>query len=166
MSGAAVAFSASLSSRPIDPPAIPGAMGPSVAAAGGDVLLTWLEPQAGGHRLRFSRLTGDRWSAPVTIAAGPRFFANWADFPGVIQAPDGALVAHWLETSGEEKYAYGVKLARSTDRGATWAPAGSLHPTGRRSSTASSPGFPRRTASAASGSTAGRWAARARRTGP
>ena len=92
------------------------------------MLLTWLEPIDQGHRLRFSRLSGDRWSAPVTIASGSRFFANWADFPGAIQAPDGSLVAHWLERSGEEKYAYGVKLARSTDRGATWTPAGSLHP--------------------------------------
>ena len=106
-------------------------MGPSLTLSGNDVLLTWLEPSPSdneGHRLRFSRLSGDRWSAPVTIASGTRFFANWADFPGAIQAPDGSLVAHWLERSGEQKYAYGVKLARSTDRGATWTPAGSLHP--------------------------------------
>ncbi len=109
-------------------------MGPSVSLSGNDVLLTWLEPSPlgnEGHRLRFSRLSGDRWSAPVTIASGSRFFANWADFPGAIQAPDGSLVAHWLERMDEgkeEKYAYGVKLARSTDRGATWTPAGSLHP--------------------------------------
>ena len=104
-------------------------MGPSLTLSGNDVLLTWLEPVGDeGHRLRFSRLSGDRWSAPVTIASGSRFFANWADFPGAIQAPDGSLVAHWLERSGDEKYSYGVKLARSTDRGATWKPAGALHP--------------------------------------
>jgi hypothetical protein len=106
-------------------------MAPNLALAGEEVLLTWLEPFTanGGkaHRLRFSRLTGDRWSAPVTIASGARFFANWADFPGLIQAPAGSLVAHWLERSGND-HAYGVKLARSTDGGATWAPAGSLHP--------------------------------------
>jgi hypothetical protein len=107
-------------------------MAPNLALAGEEVLLTWLEPftDRGGkaHRLRFSRLAGDRWSVPVTIAAGPRFFANWADFPGAIQSPDGSLVAHWLERSGEGKYAYGVKLARSTDGGTTWRPIGSLHP--------------------------------------
>lgn len=129
MSGAAVSFSASLPAKPVDPPAAPGAMGPSLTLAGNDVLLTWLEPFGDeGHRLRFSRLAGDRWSTPVTVASGSRFFANWADFPGAIQGPDGSLVAHWLERSGDEKYAYGVKLARSTDRGATWTPAGSLHP--------------------------------------
>lgn len=136
VSGAAVSFSASqkLTSRPIDPPAAPDSMGPSLTVSGDDVLLTWLEPlpsspsDSEGHRLRFSRLSGDRWSAPVTIASGSRFFANWADFPGAVQALDGSLVTHWLERSGGEKYSYGVKLARSTDRGATWAPAGSLHP--------------------------------------
>jgi hypothetical protein len=107
-------------------------MAPSVTLAGKDILLTWLEPfdakDGKAHRLRFSRLSGDRWSAPVTIASGPRFFANWADFPGSIQAPDGSLVAHWLEEAGSGREAYGVKLARSTDGGASWFPIGSLHP--------------------------------------
>src|SRR5262245_41776818 len=107
-------------------------MAPNLAVAGGDVLLTWLEPVSSAadrsHRLRFSRLAGDRWSPPVTIASGSRFFANWADFPGAIAAPDGSLVAHWLEQAGSGDYAYGVKIARSADGGATWSPSGSLHP--------------------------------------
>lgn len=127
--GAAAVNSAAIPSRPLDPPAAPGAMGPSLTISGSDVLLTWLEPKAaGGHQLRFSRLSGDRWSVPVTIASGLRFFANWADFPGAIQAQDGSLVAHWLEKTGPGDYAYGIKLARSTDRGVTWAPIGSPHP--------------------------------------
>jgi len=132
-SGAAVAFSAAppppLASGPIDPPAGAGAMGPNVALAGDGVLLTWLEPVeprlGKGHRLRFSRLSGDLWSPPVTIASGPALLANWADFPGAVQAPDGSLVAHWLEKTGPE--AYGIKLARSVDGGATWLPAGALN---------------------------------------
>ncbi|HEU5320757.1 MAG TPA: sialidase family protein, partial [Methylomirabilota bacterium] len=80
------------------------------------------------HRLRFSRLAGDRWAPAVTIASGPNFFANWADFPAVIAAPDGSLMVHWLEKAGPGAYAYGIKLARSTDGGATWSPSGSLHP--------------------------------------
>ncbi len=107
-------------------------MAPNLAVAGGEVLLTWLEPtdSAAGkaHRLRLSRLAGDRWSPAVTVASGARFFANWADFPGVISAPDGSLVVHWLEMAGADGYAYGIKLARSTDGGATWSPSGSLHP--------------------------------------
>jgi hypothetical protein len=63
----------------------------------------------------------------VTVASGADFFANWADFPSVAQAPDGSLVAHWLAKTGSDTYAYGIFLARSTDGGATWTPAGLLH---------------------------------------
>lgn len=113
--------------RSMDPPAGPGALGPSLATVGQGVGLTWLEPVAGGHRLMFSRLSAGRWSKPVAITSGA-LFANWADFPGVAQAPDGSLAAHWLQKmDSSEPYAYGVQLARSTDGGATWTPAGRLH---------------------------------------
>ena len=119
-----------LPSQPLNPPAGPGATVPNVALAGGDVLLTWLEPVQGGkgkgHNLRFSRLAAGRWSAPLTIATSPRMFANWADFPGAIQAPDGSIVAHWLE-SGSESHAYSTRLATSPDGGRTWKPMGLLH---------------------------------------
>ena len=116
---------------PIDPPAGPGSMAPSLVPAGRDVLLTWLEPvEPEGHRLRFSRLSDGKWSAPATVASGTNFFANWADFPSVAQAADGSLVAHWLAKTGSDTYAYGIYLARSTDGGATWRPAGLLHDDG------------------------------------
>jgi hypothetical protein len=108
-------------------------MAPSLTPSGDGLLLTWLEPAPPkAHALRFSRFSRDgngdgRWSAPVTIAAGDDFFANWADFPAVASAPDGSLTAHWLARTGSETYAYGIFLARSTDGGATWAPAGLLH---------------------------------------
>lgn len=124
----------------VDPPAGPGAMAPSLTLGkdGKDLLLTWLEPlparagarpEEGGksYALRFSRLRGGRWSAPVTVASGDNFFANWADFPAVGQAPDGSLTAHWLAKTGDDTYAYGIFLARSTDGGATWRRAGMLH---------------------------------------
>ncbi|HVG09953.1 MAG TPA: sialidase family protein [Thermoanaerobaculia bacterium] len=123
---------------PADPPAGPGAMAPSLTVAGvagvagKDVLLTWLEPlgppkEPTGHQLRFARLSAGGWSKPATIASGPGFFANWADFPGVGQAPDGSLSAHWLAKMGDDTYAYGIYLARSADGGATWAKTGMLH---------------------------------------
>jgi hypothetical protein len=120
---------------PADPPAGPGAMAPSLTPTPNGLLLTWLEPGAAqggrrGHALRFSRYRDGRWSAPVTIAAGKDFFANWADFPAVAQAQDGSLTAHWLAKTGDATYAYGIFLARSTDGGATWSPAGLLHSDG------------------------------------
>lgn len=118
--------------RPADPPAAPGAMAPSLTVAGKDVLLTWLEPlgppkEPTGHQLRFARLSAGGWSKPATVVSGPDFFANWADFPAVGQAPDGSLAAHWLAKMGDDDYAYGIYLARSTDGGATWSKAGMLH---------------------------------------
>lgn len=103
-------------------------MGPNVALAGKDVLLTWLEPVKGkGHNLRFSRLSNGRWSAPVTVASGPSLFANWADFPGAMQAADGSLVAHWLESDAAHSHAYKTRIATSADGGKSWKPAGLLH---------------------------------------
>lgn len=107
-------------------------MAPDLTVAGDDLLLTWLEPldpkeRSKGHRLRFARLSRGRWSAPVTVVSGDDFFANWADFPGAIQAPDGSLTLHWLANTGDGKYSYSVFLARSTDGGATWRKAGMLH---------------------------------------
>lgn len=131
--------------RPLDPPAAPGAMAPRLTPAGEGLLLTWIEPVAApgtpgtvegesGHRLRFSRLSGGKagetWSEPVTVAEGTDFFANWADFPGAVEAADGTLWAHWLAKTGPETYAYSIFLARSEDGGATWAPAGVLHDDG------------------------------------
>jgi hypothetical protein len=130
VSGAAVSSQPGL--RSLDPPAAPGAMAPNLTRAGNDLLLTWLEPvdpkaREKGHRLRFARLSKGSWSKPATVASGTDFFANWADFPGVIQGPGGALTVHWLATTGSEKYSYSVFLARSIDGGATWSRSGMLH---------------------------------------
>lgn len=124
------------------PDAAPGAFAPRLAPAADGLLLTWLEPVSGpapglptetgggGHRLRFAHYAGRSWSAPVTIAQGSDFFANWADVPAVAESEDGTLLAHWLAKTGEATYAYGIRLARSADRGASWRDLGFLHDDG------------------------------------
>lgn len=113
----------------LDPPAASGASSPHLAVTpGGDLLATWLE-KAGeeGARVQFSRYASGAWTQAVTLPAG-ELFGNWADFPGVVAEDGGStLLSHWLEKVGPETYAYAVKLARSTDGGATWSPAGLLH---------------------------------------
>ena len=120
----------------IDPPAAAGAASPQLTPAGGGLLLSWLEPRAAagseeggaaGHRLRFARLAGGRWSEPLTVAEGDDFFANWADVPAVVRLGDGTLAAHWLAKTAAGTYDYGIRLARSRDGGATWIPSGLLH---------------------------------------
>ena len=105
-------------------PAGAGSGEPNLAVApDGRVYLSWLEPMAdSGHALRFATLEGDGWSTPRTIASGTNFFVNWADFPSVLPLADGALAAHWLQRNGPGRVAYDVRLARSTDGGATWTP--------------------------------------------
>ncbi len=124
---------AELAPRPLDPPAAADAFAPDLAIAGGALVATWLErvegPDEGPrrHRVRFARLVGDAWSAPATVAEGDDFFANWADFPSVVEGGDGALYAHWLAKTGDETYAYSIFLARSGDGGASWEPLGTLN---------------------------------------
>lgn len=114
--------------RAFDLPAAPGASALALAAGEDGVLATWIETAGeAAHRVRLARFDGERWSAPTTVAEGPRMLVNWADTPGVAAARDGTLVAWWLEQSGTERHAYSVALARSTDRGATWAALGRLH---------------------------------------
>ena len=96
--------------------------------AAGAVHMTWVEKTGDStHAVRYARLEGDAWSAPSTIVERSDLFVNWADFPGVIVTPSGRLLAYWLQRSGTGRYAYGVRVSQSADRGATWSPDTVLH---------------------------------------
>ncbi len=121
----------------VDPPAAPGSLGPNLTTANGNVVLSWLEPfpaatgpRQGGYALRDSQLVQGRWSAPETVVSSNRFFANWADFPSIAQAPSGWLVAHWAEMSGDGTYSYDVQMARSDGWGRPWRRIGTVHDDG------------------------------------
>ncbi|MGH9382372.1 MAG: hypothetical protein ACRD2Z_17440 [Thermoanaerobaculia bacterium] len=118
--------------RHLEPPAAPGALAPRLTADATRVWLSWLEPDAEGHRFLTASLdpaTG-RFGEPAEIAAGDDFFANWADLPAVVPAGGGRLLAHRLARLGDSVYAYGVELAVSGDGGRSWQPAGLLHADG------------------------------------
>ena len=105
----------------IGSPAAPGSAEPNLAVApDGRVYLSWIEPADSGHALRFAVLEGNRWSAPQTIRRGRDFFVNWADFPSMEVLDGGRLAAHWLQRNGTGTYAYGVRIAQSSDGGRTW----------------------------------------------
>ena len=118
----------------IDPPAAQGALAPNLTPAEDGAFLTWLEPvqpepfeKSTTYRLRCARFSGGAWSEPKTIVERDDLFANWADLPSLAQAADGTLIAHWLQKSAADTYAYDVMLARSTDGGQTWQPLGPAH---------------------------------------
>lgn len=93
----------------------------------GHVLASWVEQADGRARLVMARHDGTEWSSPTEIAGGTNWFVNWADVPSVTAHPGGALMAHWLERLGDERYAYGVRFALSNDGGASWSEPAWLH---------------------------------------
>ncbi len=110
------------------PPAASRAFAPLLVADGDGFLVTWIEPLPDSvYRVRYARWQGGNWSAASTVREGKTLFANWADVPGVVRSPDGALYSWWLEKSAADTYAYDVRLARSTDQGATFAALDVLH---------------------------------------
>ena len=91
------------------------------ATADGRIILSWVEQVGDGrYALLFATRDASKWSKAGTVAEGPNWFINWADFPSVIALADGSLAAHWLVKSGSGTYAYNVNVARSKDGGKTW----------------------------------------------
>lgn len=116
--------------EPLALPSGPAAITPSLAWSGGALHTLWQEPEgAGGEvwRVLYAQRREGAWSTPVELARGADVLANWADFPGMAVAPDGALVAHWMRSTAD---AYEPVWSRSTDGGATWTALPSPFPAG------------------------------------
>jgi len=109
---------------PLDTPAGAGSNTYGLTAGpNGQAYLIWIESAGTGeHTLKFSRFDGSAWQAPRDIARGNNWFVNWADHPSIAAMPDGSLLAHWLVNTGRKagSYGYFIRVARSTDEGATW----------------------------------------------
>jgi hypothetical protein len=89
----------------------------------GTIYLNWYEAIGNDiTALKFSKLENHTWSVPKTIVTGDNWFVNWADFPALIAFGEN-LAIHYLEKSGEDTYAYDVKLMISNDKGGSWNPA-------------------------------------------
>ena len=70
----------------------------------GTVFLSWVEKRGKESSLKFSKLTNDKWSAPVIITSGKNWFVNWADYPVIATDGNKNLVAHFLEKSDTAKF--------------------------------------------------------------
>ena len=105
----------------VETPAGAGSGEPFLSVSGSDVYMSWLEEVAGGeHDLRFAMLRGGSWGEARTVQRSDGFFVNWADFPSVTPSPDGLLWAPWPQRGAMGGSDYGVRIARSSDGGATW----------------------------------------------
>ena len=96
----------------------------------GALLYLWVESSDSLTSLYFSKYDGSRWAAKKEIDSGTNWFVNWADYPSITDLGEGALMVHYLEKSGDGKYAYDVKLIGSKDGGSTWGEAFSPHTDG------------------------------------
>ncbi len=107
---------------PITTPAAPESMAPRLSrASDGSVLLSWIEPAAeNAHALRFATWTGGAFSQATTVVSSSSLIANWADRPGVTRLPDGRLIAWWAWSASGAEEGYSVRVALSSDAGATW----------------------------------------------
>ncbi len=101
-------------------PATGSAAQPQLSVSSRGVLLSWIERAGDLATLKFAERTAAGWSAARTVASGRDWFVNWADVPSVMRLPNGNLVAHWLQKSGADTYAYDVRLSYSKDDGQTW----------------------------------------------
>lgn len=113
-------------------PAGPNSGQPQLSSSARGLLLSWIERQGEKATLRFSERTNGRWSAPRDVASGTDWFVNWADVPSVVRLGSGELVAHWLQKSGPDTYAYDVRLAHSNDDGQTWSASFTPHSDGTK----------------------------------
>ena len=129
----ALASDAKVTELPLIAPA--GSQYPHLFAQGDRVLMSWLQvddtqPERRRASLWFSVWQQSRWSPAQQIAAGDNWFVNWADFPSIAVLADGTFVAHWLQKSAPDTYAYDVKLTFSSDAGRHWSAPFSPHDDG------------------------------------
>lgn len=109
-----------LTPQVVTTPAAANSAQPQLTVSPRGVLLSWIERSGEAATLKFSERTPSGWSPAKTIASGTDWFVNWADVPSALRLPSGAIVAHWLQKSGPDTYAYDVRLSHSTDDGKTW----------------------------------------------
>lgn len=110
--------------RRVDPPAAAESGMPFLASSpDGKLYLSWTDMLGGkDHAFRFSRWSGNQWTAPETIATGNNWFVNWADFPSIVVMDDGSMLAHWLTRADDGgKFGYGIRIAKRSAGEARWA---------------------------------------------
>lgn len=113
-------------------PAGPDSAQPQLSVSKHGVVISWIERNGPEATLKFAERTTAGWSAARPVASGKDWFVNWADVPSVVRLDDRTLVAHWLQKSGPDTYAYDVRLAYSKDDGKTWSPSFTPHHDGTK----------------------------------
>lgn len=84
--------------------------------AGGDAVLSWIEPSKGGsYSLRYALRQGATWSEVRTVVTNRRFFRHPAEVPEVLAIGDHQWMAHWVEMPSQTSEAEYVYVSSSVD---------------------------------------------------
>lgn len=87
----------------------------------GGVIMSWVEPRADGHVLKYAVRKGDGWEPQHEVTEGAGWFVNWADFPSVTAISPEFWLAHWMvKRPGGKAYEYDISMAFSNDGGSRW----------------------------------------------
>ncbi|MDW3192808.1 MAG: exo-alpha-sialidase [Cytophagales bacterium] len=70
---------------------------------------SWVETSGDTATLKFSTFQNEQWTTPEKVASGTNWFVNWADYPK-ISASENVMIAHYLQKSAPDTYAYDVKV--------------------------------------------------------
>lgn len=90
-----------------------------------DVLrCSWVETSGDTATLKFSEFLNEQWQSPEEVASGTDWFVNWADYPK-ISATKSTMIAHYLQKSAPDTYAYDVKAKIRNEAG--WGQAFKVH---------------------------------------
>lgn len=111
---------AELPLEPVFLDARPGAGSPRLTAGASGVVLSWLEPDGEGRRLR-ARAWGQE-GATQTVVTDAALLQNWADVPSVVPGPKG-WVAAWPQARDEN--GYDLQWSRRAADG-SWTPPGTV----------------------------------------
>jgi hypothetical protein len=121
-----------LTAEPLSSPAGADSSAPQLTAEGNRAILSWMERDGPRAALKFAERTASGWSAARSVVSGTDLVVNAADVPSVRALAGGTLVAHWMQENGPDPEAYNLRLAWSTDGGATWSPPVSPHDDGTK----------------------------------
>jgi hypothetical protein len=121
-----------LTVEPLASPAGADSSAPQLTAEGNRVILSWMEREGPRATLKFAERTASGWSAARSVVSGSDLVVNAADVPSVRALAGGTLVAHWMQENGPDPEAYNLRLAWSTDSGATWSKPVSPHHDGTK----------------------------------
>lgn len=120
---------ATILGQSLDNPAAEASRLPRLRAlSDGGILMSWVEPTATGHALKFAIWRNEHWERQGEVARGDNWFVNWSDFPSVVAIDRQFWLSHRLVKNASGKtYDYDVVLSISNNAGQTWHTIGSPH---------------------------------------